>query len=124
MLTINEKKTIELIVEDKHSAINVGSGDLPVFGTPAMIALMENASIDLVRPHLEEGSTTVGIHIAVDHVRATPIGAKVKATAELIAIDGRKLSFTIKAEDEKGIIGEGTLDRFIVFNDKFMAKLS
>ncbi len=123
MFTINETKTLELVVEDKHSAINVGSGDLPVFGTPAMIALMEHASIELVRPHLEEGSTTVGIHLSVDHVRATALGTKVTATAELVAIDGRKLSFKIKAEDEKGIIGEGTLDRFIVYSEKFMAKL-
>lgn len=124
MLTINETKTIEITVEEKHSAINVGSGDLPVFGTPAMIAFMEQASIELVRPHLEEGTSTVGIHVSVDHLRATPIGATVRVSAQLTAIDGRKLTFALKAEDDKGVIGEGSLDRFIVYSEKFMAKLA
>lgn len=125
MLTINQKKSFEVTVAEQHSAITVGSGDLPVLGTPAMIALMEQASVQLVTPHLEEGTSTVGIHLAVEHLKATPMGGKITVSAELTAIDGRKLSFALKAVNEAGeTIGEGTLDRFIIDRERFMAKLS
>ena len=89
-----------------------------------MIALMENASVQLVAPYLEEGASTVGIHLEVDHTRATAIGQTVRISATLEVVDGRKLSFSILAEDDKGEIGRGTLERFIVYREKFMSKLA
>ncbi|MBB6276060.1 MULTISPECIES: thioesterase family protein [Porphyromonas] len=125
MLTVNQKKSFDVIVAEQHSAITVGSGDLSVLGTPAMIALMEQASVQLVTPLLEEGTSTVGIHLSVEHLKATPMGAKITVSAELTAIDGRKLTFALKAVNaENETIGEGTLDRFIIDKERFMAKLS
>ncbi len=124
MLPLHQTHQIEIALRDHHSAIHVGSGDLPVFGTPAMIALMENASVQLVAPYPEEGASTVGIHLEVDHTRATAIGQTVRISATLEAVDGRKLSFSLLAEDDKGEIGRGTLERFIVYREKFMSKLA
>jgi predicted thioesterase len=110
-------------VEEKHLAVNVGSGDLRVLATPAMMALMENAAMLAVAPELPEGSTTVGGQIASSHLKPTAIGKPVKATATLVEVDGRKLKFTIVAEDENGVIGEGEHLRFIVDKERFMSKL-
>ena len=101
----------------------IGSGDLVVLATPAMCALMENAAMMAVAPHLEAGQTTVGTALNIEHLRATPIGKTVTATAVLTEVDGRKLSFNIAARDEKGIIGEGTHTRFVVDRERFMDKL-
>lgn len=110
-------------VEEQHLAINVGSGDLRVFATPAMIALMEEAAMRAVADHLPEGCTTVGGHMASSHVKPTAPGRKVEATATLVAVEGKKLKFTVVARDEEGIIGEGEHLRFIVDRAKFMARL-
>ena len=104
-------------------AANVGSGDLRVFATPAMMALMEEAAMLAVASHLPEGSTTVGGYIASSHLKPTAHGRTVKATAELVAVEGRKLKFAVKACDEEGLIGEGEHLRFIVEREKFMARL-
>ena len=105
------------------TAESIGSGDLAVLATPAMCALMENAAMMAVAPHLEAGQTTVGTALNIEHLRATPIGKTVTATAVLTEVDGRKLSFNIAARDEKGIIGEGTHTRFVVDRERFMDKL-
>lgn len=110
-------------VEEHHLAVNMGSGDLRVFATPAMMALMEEAAMRAVAPYLPEGTTTVGGHIASSHVKPTAHGRTVKATAELVAVEGRKLKFAVKAYDEEGLIGEGEHLRFIVERGKFMARL-
>lgn len=123
MFPLNETKTLEVTLQEGHSAITVGSGDLPVLGTPAMIALMENASVQLLAPHLEDDTSTVGIKLEVNHTRATAIGKKVYVSATLKEIDGRKLTFALKAEDEKGEIGNGVLERFVIYREKFMSKL-
>lgn len=115
--------TCERVVEEQHLAVNVGSGDLRVFATPAMMALMEEAAMLAVASHLPEESTTVGGHIASSHLKPTPQGRTVKATAELITVEGRKLRFVVKAFDEEGLIGEGEHLRFIVDREKFMARL-
>ncbi len=117
------KHTSTLTVEEKHLAVNVGSGDLRVLATPAMMALMENAAMLAVAGELPEGSTTVGGQIASSHLKPTALGRQVKATATLVEVDGRKLKFTIVAEDENGIIGEGEHLRFIVDRERFMSKL-
>lgn len=115
--------TCKRVVEEHHLAVNVGSGDLRVFATPAMMAMMEEAAMLAVASHLPEGSTTVGGHIASSHLKPTAKGRTVKAIAELIAVEGRKLKFVVKVCDEEGLIGEGEHLRFIVDREKFMARL-
>lgn len=110
-------------VEEHHLAVNMGSGDLRVFATPAMMALMEEAAMRAVAPYLPEGTTTVGGHIASSHVKPTAHGRTVKATAELVAVDGKKLKFVVSASDDEGFIGEGEHLRFIVDREKFMGRL-
>lgn len=107
---------------EKNSAANVGSGGLPVYSTPAMIALMEAASLYAVAPLLPPGWSTVGTEVAIKHLAATPMGMKVRACAELLAIDGRALTFKVEAFDEVGKIGEGMHGRFIIDNERFLAK--
>lgn len=114
----------EITVTTELTAMVYGSGLMEVFATPAMIALMEKTCQLSVQPALEEGFVTVGVHVNVSHVRATPVGLKVWCESQLLAIDGRKLHFSVKAFDNDGVIGEGTHDRFIVNQDKFMKKLS
>ena len=111
------------MVEEHHLAINVGSGDLRVLSTPMMMALMEKAAMHAVAPHLPEGCSTVGGHIASTHVKPTAHGRTISATATLTAAEGKKLKFTVVAHDEDGIIGEGEHLRFIVDKEKFMSRL-
>ena len=116
--------TKEIIVEEKDSAKSLGSGGLDVFGTPAMIALMENVALDMIRPYLPEGNDSVGIKINTDHLKASPIGAKIKCTAEVTAVDGRKVSYKIECLDESGDkIGFSAHERFVVDMERFMSKL-
>lgn len=122
MLTLNIKGNEELLVDENYSAKTMGSGTLEVFATPAMIALMEKTAWKSVQDHLEEGQGTVGIALNVKHVAATPLGMKVCCESLLIQIDGKKLTFSVKAYDEVGLIGEGTHERFIVMNEKFQNK--
>lgn len=100
----------------------MGSGTLDVFATPAMIALMEKTAWTSVADELDEGCGTVGISLNVAHSAPTPLGMKVTCESELMGIEGRKLTFYVKAYDEKGIIGEGTHERFIIQNEKFQKK--
>ena len=97
--------------------------DLHVFATPAMVALMENAAMMAVAEFLPEGSTTVGAMMNTSHVKPSPIDESIKATAVLTEVEGRKLTFEIKAEDSKGVIGEATHIRYIVDRERFMSKL-
>ncbi len=122
-MQIGKKYTSTMIVEEKHLACNVGSGDLPVFATPMMMALMENAAMLCVADELEDGSSTVGGQISSSHLKPTGLGKTVTATAELISADGRKLKFKVSASDEGGLIGEGEHLRFIIDKDKFMSKV-
>lgn len=115
--------TSHTVVTDGNTAEHVGSGNLAVFATPAMAALMENAAMLAVAPALEEGQTTVGSEISISHIKPTGIGSKVSATAVLAAVEGRKLSFNVAAHDEEGMIGEGTHIRFIVDSERFMGKV-
>lgn len=115
--------TSKMIVSEEQSALKLGSGDLLVLGTPAMLALMEHASMLAVASHLPAGSTTVGSHISSSHVKPTAIGKAVEATATLIEIENRKLIFRVVATDENGLIGEGEHIRYIVDKEKFISKL-
>lgn len=114
--------TIETIVTENETAVKYGSGDLYVFATPAMIALMENASKSCVGLHLPYGFTTVGIEVNVKHIKSTPMGMKVRCESVLTAIEGKRLYFKVEAFDEKGKIGEGTHTRYIVNSEEFMKK--
>lgn len=112
----------EIIVTKELTAISVGSGDLEVYATPAMIALMEGTASESVKSELEDGQGSVGTSIAIKHLAATPVGMCVRCESELIEVDGRKLVFNLAAYDEKDKIGEGTHERFIISNEKFQNK--
>ena len=122
MLELHIKGTAALTVTDEVTAAAVGSGMLPVFATPSMIALIEKAAAESVAPQLDAGMTTVGTKLDVAHTAATPVGMTVRAETELTEIDGRRLVFTVRAFDELGEIGSGTHERFIVNAEKFLAK--
>lgn len=121
-LKINTTAASETVVTDDLLAVNVGSGSLKVYATPSMIALMENAACACLADVLEDGETTVGTEMNVKHLSATPPGMKVRAEAEVTEVNGREISFAVKAFDEAGIIGEGTHKRFLVYSEKFTAK--
>lgn len=114
------KQTIT-VTEDRTAAV-MGSGELSVFATPAMIALMENTASKSVANALEEGQGTVGTSIDVKHVAATPVGMEVTCETKLVKVDRKRLVFEVKAYDAAGIIGEGVHERFIIDNEKFMTK--
>ena len=110
-------------VGDGNTAAAMGSGDMPVFATPAMTALMENAAMKAVEGALPEDAATVGTAISISHVKASPVGARITASAELVEVDGRRLVFAVRAWDERGTIGEGSHTRFVVDRERFMGKL-
>lgn len=121
-LEIGIKGSSGCTVTLNDTAKALGSGGLDVLSTPKLIALMENAALLSVRPYLEEGSDTVGTLLNVKHLAATPVGMTVRAEAELIEIDRRRLVFSVKAWDEVELVGEGTHERFIVDMEKFTNK--
>ena len=123
-LEIGLSGTAEIIVLEKYTARNLGSGSLDVYATPAMIALMEQAASSAVELYLPVEHSTVGTNVNIRHMAATPIGMKVRAIAELIAIENRKLTFKVEAFDEAEKIGEGIHERYIVANNKFLDKLN
>ncbi|WP_027628902.1 thioesterase family protein [Ruminiclostridium cellobioparum] len=109
-------------VDGSNTAKTMGSGELEVFATPSMIALMEKAATNALKELMPAGSTSVGTMINVKHSAATPMGTKVTAKAVLTEVDGKRLVFTVEAFDEKEKIGEGRHERFIINIDRFMAK--
>ena len=115
--------TSRTVVCEENTARTMGSGDLPVFATPAMVALMEHAAMTAVAAALPEGSTTGGSEMNCSHIKPSKLGATISATAVLTAVEGRKLTFTVGACDEQGIIGEGVHVRFVVDRARFMEKL-
>lgn len=107
----------------ENTAIKYGSGSVSVFATPAMVGLMEKASINSVDSCLPKGYATVGTKVEIKHIAATPIGMEVVAQSELLEIDGLKLKFKVEAHDEKEKIGEGTHTRYIIYWDDFIKKV-
>lgn len=116
------KGRTDITVDSRVSATAAASGELEVYATPMMIALMEQTADQSVREYLPEGSATVGTRVDIRHISATPMGMQVHAVSELVEVDGRRLVFHVEAHDEAGIIGEGTHERFIVDKTKFMDK--
>lgn len=126
MKEFQEKLTASVshTVTDGVTAKTVKSGSLDVFGTPMLLALMEEATCNCVAPLLDEGETTVGTNVSLSHDKASGVGEKVTATAVLEKADGRKLTFSVSAVDSKGdVISKGTIERFVVLSDKFMKKV-
>jgi len=121
-LMIGLNAEITLTVTEADTAANWGSGLVPVFGTPSLVGLMEAAAVKALDGHLPEGQTTVGGHIDVHHLAATPVGMQVRARAELTSIDGKKLTFQIEAWDEVEKIGEALHERFVIDTEKFIAR--
>ena len=121
-ILIGAKLSKETKVTQENTAKTVGSGEIDVFATPMMIALIEEAAAACCKQVLEEGMTTVGTLVNVSQVAATPVGMAVRAEAEIAGVDGREITFTVKAYDEKGMIGEGQHKRFIVKTEKFRQK--
>ena len=121
-LSLGLKGLAETLVTEENTAAAMGSGLLPVFATPAMLALMEQAAASSVQPFLPEGQGTVGTRLEVSHLAATPIGLTVRAESELIAVDRRKLRFAVRAWAGDELIGEGEHERFVIDNARFLEK--
>ena len=117
------KHTSYLTVTDAVTAIAMGSGDMPVLATPAMMALMENAAMLAIAEALPEGCTSVGGHIESSHLRPSKIGETVTAIAEVTKVDGKKVEFKVAAYSGETLLGEGTHLRFVVDKERFMSKL-
>ena len=121
-LTTGLTAELALLVTESDTAAKWGSGLVPVFGTPALVGLMEAAAVKALEGHLSEHQTTVGGRIDVRHLAATPVGMNVRARAELTAIEGHKLTFQIEAWDEVEKIGEALHERFVINTEKFVAR--
>ena len=123
MIEVGIKNKNVFRVSDQNTAEHLLSGMLPVYATPMLIAHMEFTCFTSVHPLLAEGLGTVGSHIEIDHLSPTPVGGRVTVESELIEVDGRRLLFRVRAYDDSGLIGEGTHERFIIDNARFMAKV-
>ena len=124
MLALGLTGEAEVAVTEADTAARWGSGHVPVLGTPALVALMERSAVEAVAGHLPIGQTSVGGRIDVHHLAPTPVGMRVRARAELIEVDGRRLRFSVEAWDEAERIGEATHMRFIVNTERFVARAS
>jgi fluoroacetyl-CoA thioesterase len=110
------------VVTEMDTADRWGSGLVPVFGTPALVGLMEGAAVEALAGHLPPGQTTVGGRIDVQHLAPTPVGMRVRGRAELLEVEGRRLVFRVEAWDEVERIGKATHERFVVDEERFVAK--
>ena len=121
-LTIGIQGHAEALVEKEDTAQVVGSGDLLVYATPCMVALMEGAACESIAPFLAPGESSVGTMMQVNHTSATPVGMEVRAESEVTAVEGRKVTFSVKAYDEAGEIGNAVHERFIIKAERFLEK--
>ena len=121
-VTVGLKGRAEALVTQANTAEAACSGALPDFGTPFLCALMEEAAWKSIAPHQEAGQSTVGTRLDISHDSATPVGMKVWAESEVTQVDGRRIELKVAAYDEKGPIGQGTHQRFIVQDEKFLAR--
>ena len=123
-IQLNAEASVSLEVTDDNTAVAAGSGSLRVLGTPFMIALMEKATCNAAREFLEFGETTVGTSVSVSHDKASGVGEIVTAFAKITAADGRKITFSVYAENESGdVIGKGVIERFVVKSEKFLSRV-
>jgi predicted thioesterase len=122
MIEVGIKGEEKVVVTEAMTARAMGSGELDVYATPAMIALMENTAYKSVAGYLEDGCGSVGTLMNVKHLSATPVGVEVVCESQLVEVDGRRLVFEVKAYDKAGLICEGTHERFVIDNKRFMEK--
>ena len=121
-ITVGMKAEVGTLVEREDTAREVGSGDLLVYATPCMVALMEGAACEAIAEALSDTQTTVGTSLNIEHISATPVGLDVRAEAEVTAVEGKVITFAVRAFDEVGEIGHGTHTRVIVNSQKFLDK--
>jgi len=121
-ITVGMKASVETLVEREDTAKEVGSGNLLVYATPCMVALMEGAACEAIAEALSDNQTTVGTALNIEHISATPVGLEVRAEAEVTAVEGKVITFAVRAFDESGEIGKGTHKRVIVNSQKFLEK--
>ena len=121
-ITVGMKGEVGTLVEREDTAKEVGSGDLLVYATPCMVALMEGAACEAIAEALADTQTTVGIALNIEHISATPVGLDVRAEAEVTAVEGKVITFAVRAFDEIGEIGNGIHKRVIVNTQKFLDK--
>ena len=121
-ITVGMKGEVVTLAEREDTALEVGSGSLLVYATPCMVALMEGAACEAIADALSENQTTVGTALNIEHISATPVGLEVRAEAEVTAVEGKLITFTVKAFDEAGEIGHGTHKRVIVNSQKFLER--
>lgn len=121
-ITVGMKAEVSTLVEREDTAKEVGSGDLLVYATPCMVAMMEGAACEAIAQALGEAQTTVGIALNIEHTSATPVGLEVRAEAEVTAVEGKVITFSVAAFDEAGEIGKGTHKRVIVNAQRFLDK--
>ena len=121
-ITVGMKGEVVTQVEREDTAAEVGSGSLLVYATPCMVALMEGAACEAIASALPEGQTSVGTELNIKHVSATPVGLEVRAEAEVTAVDGKVITFEIKAFDEAGLIGDGTHKRAVINAQRFLER--
>ena len=122
-ITVGMKGEVFTQVEREDTAKEVGSGDLLVYATPCMVALMEGAACEAIAQCLSDTQTTVGTMLNIEHISATPVGLDVRAVAEVTAVEGKVITFDVKAYDEAGEIGHGTHKRVVINSQKFLEKV-
>ena len=121
-ITVGMKGEVATLAEREDTAKEVGSGSLLVYATPCMVALMEGAACEAIQDALSDNQTTVGTELNIQHISATPVGLEVRAEAEVTAVEGKVITFQVKAFDEAGEIGKGIHKRVIVNTQKFLEK--
>ncbi|MEE4215179.1 MAG: thioesterase family protein [Bacteroidales bacterium] len=123
---IQEGKELELtsVVKDSDTARVYGSGLLDVYSTPAMVAFMEKTSMELVQAMLDEGYGTVGIALDIKHMKAVPVGGRIRCISRLSAVEGNKLTFRVEVKCDSGLVGEGTHSRYIIEEKRFLSKIN
>ncbi|MDJ0767686.1 MAG: thioesterase family protein [Ilumatobacter sp.] len=121
-VAVGLKGEAKLIVSADDTAVALGSGDVDVLGTPRLVALFEQATVDALTGVLEEGQSSVGMRVQIDHLQPTPVGAEVTVEAQLEKIEGRRITFTVTASDAGGLIAAGKVTRVMIDVEKFMSK--
>ena len=121
-ISVGMKAEVSTLVEREDTAREVGSGSLLVYATPCMVALMEGAACEAIEEAMDDSKTTVGTELNIRHLSATPVGLEVRAEATVTAVEGKTITFEVKAFDEAGEIGSGTHKRVIVPTQKFLEK--
>lgn len=121
-MAVGLKGEAKLVVGEADTALALGSGNVTVLGTPRLVALFEQATVDALEGIIEPGQTTVGMRVQVDHLQPTPVGAEVVAEALLDKIEGRRISFSVSASDSGGLVAAGKVTRVVVDVERFMSK--